>query len=223
MTDLLNLLSPEKKQKMYGWSNYLLNLVQISKNLQNFLLYSAEKGISIPEETQKKKWWEPKYIFKSEEKYQTYLSTVLFDYGISPKDSVVIFVEGPTESTLLKNWLKFVHYRTGIPVSVKILGGKSKDFVFTDYFFQNFHQDSYLVIDSDSKSYIRGKLANLENIGIPRERIYIPNPDFVTENFKPIELIEALKIFIEENYEEEESCRFQNQFYSTILAKLDAQ
>ncbi len=65
-------------------------------------------------------------------------------------------------------------------------------------------------------------MANLENIGIPRERIYIPNPDFVTENFKPIELIEALKIFIEENYEEEESCRFQNQFYSTILAKLDA-
>ncbi len=54
MTDLLNLLSPEKKQKMYGWSNYLLNLVQISKNLQNFLLYSAEKGISIPKKHKKR-------------------------------------------------------------------------------------------------------------------------------------------------------------------------
>ncbi|MBN2157712.1 MAG: hypothetical protein JW776_16815 [Candidatus Lokiarchaeota archaeon] len=202
IVDILSIIKPSKKKKLKGFLNYLMNLIQISRYLEAFTKIWEKNGLQFPAEKEKATdFWKPNFYFDTEEEFYEHLDNLLLDYGLTPKNSVIIFVEGSTDYIFLREWLYMVYYIIGVPVIAVPLNGKSRDFLFIEYYFKVISKRSFLVLDLDKKESLPGKVANLKDKGIPEENYYLPYPDFATVNFSHEEIIRAIKKYISDNEE----------------------
>lgn len=197
--DLFLLINKEKKSMLKGFLSFYVNILQIVKTLRFFQEKLVKSFPELKNENIEPKWYEPKYFFKEEQEKIEYLQKVYLDYGLTQKDTYLLYVEGPTELILLIDWLDMVYYRTKVKINIKILpSGKSSASVF-EYLANNFDaNEHFLILDEDKQGYAEGKKNQLRGRGILNDSFYIFSPDFVTENFKPEEIIEALKGYFNE-------------------------
>jgi len=195
--DLFLLINNEKKSKLKGFISFFTNMLQIVKTLRFFY---GKFIIVFPELENEKiepKWYEPKYFFEGEQDRIDYLQKVYLDYGLSQKNTYLLYVEGSTEKILLEDWLVLVYLRTKVKVDVKRIYGK-KDYIFK-YLAKEFDaKEHFLILDEDKPGYADSKKNELRGREISEDSFYIFSPDFVTANFEPIEIIEALKSYFNE-------------------------
>lgn len=196
--DLFLHISDDKKDKLKGFPNYWINMVNIFTILKGieheyFNFYS-----DLSEFKTERKFFEPKYVFKDQDELAEHKKKVFLDFGLTQEETYVIFTEGPTETLLLHVWTELVFYRTGIRLNIKQLGGKRKKFIF-EYLTREFKvNEFFLVLDQDTEVYAEGLKSNLAGKGISEEQYYIFYPDFVTANFTAQEIFEAFVGFIKE-------------------------
>jgi len=152
----------------------------------------------LESEKHEPKWYEPKYYFEEgqEKERNDYLQKVYLNYGLLQEDTYIIYVEGPTELILLEDWLDLVYYRINIKINIKPLpSGKRTAFMF-EYLIKEFNaKEHFLVLDADKPEYIEGKKAQLSGKEIPEDSFHIFSPDFISANFDPPEIIEAVKSY----------------------------
>lgn len=196
--DLFLLIKNKKKSQFKGFLSFYMNMLQIVKILRIISDKFIKAFPELESEKYKPKWYEPKYnIEKGQNKERNdYLQKIYLDYGLIQEDTYIIYVEGPTELILLGDWLDLVYYRINIKINIKPLpSGKTTAFMFV-YLFQKFNtKEHFLVLDADKPDYIEGKKAELKGKGITEESFHIFSPDFVTANFDPLEIIEAVKSY----------------------------
>lgn len=196
--DLFLHINHNLKAKLKGFPNYFINIVKIYQILKIMEDEFFKHYPELSDYKTERKWYEPKYVFKDKQDLNEHKKKIFLDYGLTQEETYVIFVEGPTESILLDDWVNLVFYRTNIRVSVKELGGKRKKFIF-EYLSKEFNiNEFFLVLDQDTKDYANGLKANLKGKGINEDYFHIFYPDFVTANFSISEIYEAfLSFFIE--------------------------
>lgn len=194
--DLFLIISNDKKSKLKGFLSFFMNILQISKTLRIFSDKFIKVFSELENERHEPKWYEPRYFFnkEQEEERNEYLQKIYLDYGLTQKNTYLLYVEGSTEKILLEDWLDLVYSRTKVKIDVKRIYGK-KDYIFK-YLTKEFDaKEHFLVLDADKPDYIKGKKAELNDKGITEESFHIFSPDFVTANFDPIEIIEATKSY----------------------------
>jgi len=248
--DLFLLIKNEKKSKLKGFLSFYMNILQIVKTLRVFTDKFIEEFPELESEKHEPKWYEPRYYFEEgqEKERNDYLQKIYLDYGLIQEDTYIIYVEGPTELILLEDWLDLVYYRVDIKINIKPLpSGKRTAFMF-EYLVKEFNaKEHFLVLDADTPEYIEGKKAQLSGKGISEDSYHIFSPDFVTANFDPPEIIEAVishfndisdkiyeatcvrKIILEEEYQEfkdllenkEEFERYEDLVEGFLAEKLD--
>lgn len=190
--DLFLLISNEKKSKLKGFLSFFVNMLQIVKNLRFF----SDKFIKVyPElesETSEPKWYEAKYFFESEDEENDYLQKIYLDYDLIQKDMYLLYVEGSTEKILLEDYLDLIYSRTKIKIDIKRLYG-NRDYIFK-YLTKEFGaREHFLILDEDKPGKAESKKNELIGKGISEDSFHFFSPDFITENFEPEEIIEALK------------------------------
>jgi len=195
--DLFILINNQKKNKLKGYLSLFANMLQVIKVLRFF---SNKLIKTFPELESKKiepKWFEPKYLFENEEEKTKHIQRIYLDYGLTPKDTYILYVEGQTEVILLEDWLDLVYYRVNIKINIKKLpSGKTTAFMF-EYLANNFDaSEHFLILDADKPDYAEGKRNQLKGKGITGDSYHILCPDFVTANFEPSEIIEAFKGYL---------------------------
>ncbi|MFX1376526.1 MAG: TOPRIM nucleotidyl transferase/hydrolase domain-containing protein [Promethearchaeota archaeon] len=194
--DLFLLIRSEKKRKLKGYLSYFVNMLEIVRTLRRFegLLISKISGLAG--EKKKSEWNEPKYFFESEEEMIEYIQKLYIEYGLTQKDTYVVFVEGKSDKILLKNWLQSVYSTTNVRIDIQILpGGKSSDKLFKQMINKFSANEYFLILDADKEVFIQGKKANLKKLGIDEESYFIFFPDFITANFKPTEIVQAFSAY----------------------------
>jgi len=191
--DLYLLINNEKKSKLKGFVSFFVNILQVVKTLRLFSDKFIKTFPELESEKQEPKWYDPKYILEEDEETE-YIQKVYLDYGLTQKDTYLLYVEGPTEVILLEDWLELVYLRVKVKVNVKPIHGK-KDYIFkylTKEFDANEH---FLILDEDKPGYAESKKNELKGRGISEDSFFIFSPDFITANFEPLEIIEALKSY----------------------------
>ena len=197
--DLFLLIDNEKKSKLKGFVSFFVNMLQIVKTLRFFSAEFIKAFLELEKEKTDPKWYEPKYLFESEEDKTEYIQKVYLDYGLTQEDTYILYVEGPTEEILLKDWLDFVYYTIKVKINVKTLPAGKSSANFFPYLASNFNaNEHFLILDRDTPSYAEGKKNELKGKGISDESFYIFSPDFITANFEPTEIIEALKLYFDD-------------------------
>ena len=191
--DLFLLISNEKKSKLKGFVSFFVNILQVVKTLRLFSDKFIKTFPELESEKQEPKWYEPKYLLEEDEETE-YIQKVYLDYGLTQKDTYLLYVEGPTDVILLEDWLEFEYFRTKVKINVKTLpSGKSTASMF-EYLAKNFDSNEhFLILDADKPDYVEGKKNQLKGKGISEDSFYIFSPDFITANFEPVEIIKALK------------------------------
>ena len=188
--DLFLHISDDKKAKLKGFPNYWINMVQIYTMLKimedRYFSYYSE----LAEHKTELKWYDPKYIFKENE-LSEHKKKIFLDYGLTQEETYIVFVEGPADAILLRDWTDLIFYRTGIRINIKELGGRRNKFIF-EYLTKEFEiNEFFLVLDQDTEDYAKGLKSNLMGKGISEEAFHIFYPDFITANFTAEEIYEA--------------------------------
>ncbi len=190
--DLFLLINNEKKIKLKGFINYFVNMLQIVKTLRFFYDKFVKAFPELVNEKFEPKWYEPRYLFETEDERMEYIQKVYLDYGLSLKDTYLLYVEGSTEMILLEDWLYLVYSRTKVKVDVKRIYGK-RDNIFK-YLSKEFNaKEHFLILDGDKPGYAESKKNELKGRKISEDSFYIFSPDFITANFESEEIVEALK------------------------------
>ncbi len=78
-------------------------MLQIVKTLKNFSDKFIKAFPELESEKLEQKWYEPKYIFENEDEKIKYIQKIYLDYGLTQKDTYLLYVEGPTEEILLED------------------------------------------------------------------------------------------------------------------------
>ena len=197
--DLFILIKNQKKNKLKRFMSLFVNLLQIIKVLKISSRKLIETFPELENEKIERKWFDQKYIFESDEEKTEYIQKVYLDYGLTQKDTYVLYVEGRTEVILLEEWLKYVDYRQNIKIDIKELpSGKSTAFIF-EYLAKNFDaSEHFLILDADKPEYVESKRNQLKGKDISGDSYHIFNPDFVTANFESWEILEAFKMYFNE-------------------------
>ncbi|MFW9880139.1 MAG: hypothetical protein ACFFG0_44255, partial [Candidatus Thorarchaeota archaeon] len=196
--DLFLHISDDKKDKLKGFPNYWINMVNIFTILKRMEYMYFDFYSDLSEFKTERKFYEPKYDFKDQEELIEHKKKIFLDFGLTQEETYIIFTEGLTETLLLEDWAELVFYRTSIRLNIKPLGGKRKKFIF-EYLTREFKvSEFFLVLDQDTKEYADGLKANLAGKGISEDQFYVFYPDFVTANFIPQEIFEAFLGFIKE-------------------------
>jgi len=194
--DLFLMIKPEKKDKLKGRLSLFVNMIEFVRVLRIAENRLVSEYSDLIEFKTTPRWYDPQYFFESEEEYIEHTKKVLLDFDLFQEEKFVIFVEGETELILLEDWLNYIYSRTGVKISLKVLGSRRNAFIF-EYLINKFDANEYfLVIDADKPEYVEGKKANLKGKGINEKSFYIFNPDFVTENFSIKEVITSFKNYI---------------------------
>ncbi len=197
--DLFLIIRPEKKRKLKGYLSYFVNIIQIVKTLRRFEGVMIEKIPDLEKEKKEPKWYEPKYYFESDEERIEYIKKLYLEYGLTQKDTYVIFVEGKTEKILLKDWIQIVHSRIHVKLDIQILPDGKKTPKLFEYITKTFAANEYfLILDADKENYIPGKKAQLKDSGINEDSFYIFFPDFITANYDQSEILKAFIDYFDE-------------------------
>jgi len=197
--DLFLIIRPEKKRKLKGYLSYFVNIIQIVKTLRRFEGLMIEKIPDLEKEKKETKWYEPKYYFESEEERIEYIQKLYLEYGLTQKDTYVIFVEGKTEKILLEDWVQIAYSRTHVKLDIQILPDGKKTPKLFEYMAKTFAANEYfLILDADKENYILGKKAQLKDAGINEDSFFIFFPDFITANYDPSEILKALVDYFDE-------------------------
>jgi len=201
--DLFLIIRSEKKRKLKGYLSYFVNIIQIVKTLRRFEGLIIEKIPDLENEKKEPKWYEPKYYFESEEERIKYIQKLYIEYGLTQKDTYVIFVEGKTEEILLKDWIQIVYSRTHVKIDIQRLPSGKKGAKLFEYMIKIFAANEYfLILDADKENYIPGKKAQLKDAGINEDSFFIFFPDFITANYEQSEILSAFLEYFEEIAEE---------------------
>lgn len=197
--DLFLIVSSKKKRKLKGYLSYFVNILQVVKTLRQFEGFLIEKIPELEDEKKEPKWYEPKYYFESESEKIEYIQKLYLEYGLTQKDTYVVFVEGKTEEILLEDWLHIIYSRIHVKIDIqKLPGGKSSAKLFK-YMINIFSANEYfLILDADTDTYIQGKKAELKDAGINEDSFYIFFPDFITANFNHNEIFKAFLEYFED-------------------------
>jgi len=192
--DLFLLLPNEEKSKFKGFLSFFMNMLQIAKILRTF----SDKFIKVfPElegERHEPKWYEPRYFFEEgqDKELNDYLQKIYLDYGLTQKNTYLLYVEGSTKKILLEDWLDLIYSRIKVKIDLKRIYGK-KDYIFK-YLTKEFDvNEHFLILDADKPGYASSKKNELVGREIPEDCFYIFIPDFITANFELVEIIEALR------------------------------
>ena len=196
--DLFLLIHSNKKNKLKGYLSYYVNILEIIRTLRKFEGFLIEKIPELEKEKKEPKWYEPKFYFESEEEKIEYIQKLYLEYGLTQKDTYVVFVEGPSEKILLEDWTRIIHSRTHVKLDIQELDGKSNA-KFFKYMINKFSANEYfLILDADTDSYIAGKKEELKNAKISEDSYHIFYPDFITANFNQDEIFRAFLEYFEE-------------------------
>jgi len=197
--DLFLIIRSQKKRKLKGYLSYFVNILQIVKTLRQFEGLLIEKIPDLEKEKKESKWYEPKFFFESEKEKIEYIQKLYLEYGLTQKDTYVVFVEGKSEEILLKDWMQIVYSRTRVKIDIQKLPSGKKSAKLFEYMIKTFAANEYfLILDADKEDYIQGKKAQLKDARISEDSFFIFFPDFITANFKQNEIFKATLEYFEE-------------------------
>lgn len=169
-------------------------------------------GWYLETDRQQKSKIQPEYVFTDEKERQEYLQHLLIDYGLLAEKIIIIFVEGETEYNVLKEYFSIFRYLPHFDkIDVQNIGGETNASFTFSYIIKNFRvKYHFLFLDYDDDDSYNNKKKKLIRERIPENSYHFSQPDFVTENFTPEEIMKAYRNYLnkiemtltEENLEE---------------------
>ena len=180
--DLIDLLPDEKIGKITGFLNITLNLINILRFIARFTWYFFE--FNLDPWPRNKKREKPYFCFSEDKEILDFRKSVISDFDLFISKPFILYVEGKTEETILnfyvkkKPWLQF---------KVKNIRGVDKNIYFLNLSKDIEEQVYFFFLDYENKDVYK---RNKDNIKADGDFFF---PDFITENFKPLEILSAFK------------------------------
>ena len=135
--DLIGIMNEEAKNQLKGLNSYYVNILELLKSLKHAEWYLRTENL---EDSKDKP---DSYSLKTNEAIQ-YYQQILYKYGIIPSDIFIIWVEGPTDKTIIYEWLK--HKSPIDNINVRIMGSISEIRKSVKFTFEKFKDRQYFIL-----------------------------------------------------------------------------
>ncbi len=205
--DLVYLINRDAKDQLTGFLSYYANMIEIKKALERIIWFLRTEDIENSSDR-------PDFWPIREEEVVKYRNQVLYKYNLIPSYVFILYVEGPTEEVIFKDWLPYQPY--GYLVDVKIMEGADDIDAITRCTVKKFKDRQYFfLLDFDSKKYFKRRVGKLRQANVKENQYYFFKPDFITENFTAADII-----FAYDNWLKDEKINIAEELSNNLREKL---
>lgn len=179
--DLIDMLPYDKLSELYGNLNISINILLILRHLTRVAWELFEFNlINWPRNNELKR---PYCCLKDEKEVIEFRKSVLGDFRLYVSSPFILYVEGETEKQILDSYfqIKGVWY----PIIVENIKGIDKTIQVLTINEPRKERNYYFILDYETSQKYK------ENKSLIGDNGAFFFPDFVTENFKPEEIIES--------------------------------
>ena len=178
--DLIDMMPQDKLSKLYGNLNISVNILSIMRYLTRVAWELFEYNL-IPWPRNKENE-RPYYCLNEEKDVIEFRRSVLADFGLFVSSPFILYVEGETEKQIISSYFQIK--RLWFPITVENIKGIDKTIQNLTIAKSIKERNYYFFLDYERSQKYKEKKKLVGNNGA------FFFPDFVTENFKPEEILE---------------------------------
>jgi hypothetical protein len=180
--DLFDVIDEDKVSEILGFISFYINLMFIRRYIERSYWYLFKKNILYDKEND----FKPYFVCESEEEWKSYLLGVKVDFSLI--NPFILYVEGPTEQTILEEYTNHLFLRFSIT---------SMQGISNSIYYERLCRDSNIM-----KYFFVFDVHNIDEFDKMRN-LYGENctfffPDFITENFSIDEIYNSFQEWINE-------------------------
>ena len=189
-SDILSLINGGSKNKLVNFLSYYINIIEIRRIIKNIIWFlTTEKVEASPDK--------PKDWFLNMDEAKKYTNQILYKYNLYPDYLFVLYVEGPTEEILFKNWLKSQPY--GLFVKVITMDTADDTKAIARCTVRKYKDRKYFFLyDYDNEKDYKRRIDQLKQANINENQFYFFKPDFITENFTSEDMVSTYQKWLNE-------------------------
>jgi hypothetical protein len=182
--DLLDMIPNNKLSELYGNLNISINILSILRNLERVSWYLL--GYNLILWPRDKEYEKPYCFLEDESEVIEFRRSTLADFGLFVSSPFILYVEGETERKIINEYFRIK--RLWFPILVENIQGVDKTIQNLTINRPIKERNYYFFLDYENSQNYKEKEVLINNKGA------FFFPDFITENFKPKEI---LKLFVD--------------------------